>query len=610
MEQEEVTIFVDPAVNPFEKDDFPEFLKRLDSLRSEGEAKIGAMKIEIRDLKLNKQIDDDVRDRLIDDDKEAIAEAKVVAQERKPEVQELMGQAVSEAKQVGKAYYQAVAEVENKKIEEAKAEYAESKQKINANHTERSAAIEKPVVTEEDLEKAKAKIAEGYKEKEEHIRSKHLAPEEEEKALNNNQVLLEKALAKAEKKVYRDAKENYRSRVRAENILFHSELEEARALREGKIGHAKDTKFNAYLEKYGYISKARNNHPSILENLEYKWMSYSYAFDLKKWLLKNALYLIVLALFLIFIAVQPAIITNGNNIVNILSQTSTRLFYSLGVAGLILIAGTDLSIGRMTAMGTMFACLFLSRTNYNLTSQTFGAFSLNMADIPLGVGFLLAILVPIITCVFFSAIAGFFTAKFKMHPFITTLSTQLLIYGLLMISFASVPAFNMNVGIANTVRGGLSSPLLIVFGAIATVVIWFIWNKTKFGKYMYAVGGNPEAAKVSGINVFWVIMGIFIMAGVLYGLGGFFEGVRTPLANPNTGFGTELNAIAACVIGGVSFSGGIGKISGVVVGTLVFTGLSYCLTVMQVDTNMQFIFQGAIIMAAVCLDSLKYLKKK
>lgn len=102
------------------------------------------------------------------------------------------------------------------------------------------------------------------------------------------------------------------------------------------------------------------------------------------------------------------------------------------------------------------------------------------------------------------------------------------------------------------------TPNIIIASVIAVFIAWFIWNKTKFGKNMYAVGGNAEAASVSGINVFAVTMFIFIMAGVLYGVGGFFEAVRVGTAQPNTGFGTELDAIAACVVGGISFSSGIG----------------------------------------------------
>jgi len=99
------------------------------------------------------------------------------------------------------------------------------------------------------------------------------------------------------------------------------------------------------------------------------------------------------------------------------------------------------------------------------------------------------------------------------------------------------------------------------------------------------------------------------MAGVLYGIGGFFEGARVGSSNPNAGFGTELDAIAACVVGGISFNGGIGKIRGAVIGTLIFTGMTYCLTNLGFDVNIQYIFKGVIIMSAVCLDSLKYLKK-
>ena len=124
------------------------------------------------------------------------------------------------------------------------------------------------------------------------------------------------------------------------------------------------------------------------------------------------------------------------------------------------------------------------------------------------------------------------------------------------------------------------------------------------------MGGIAEAAAVSGINVFAVTMGIFVMAGIFYGIGGFFEAIRVGTAQPNTGAGTELDAIAACVVGGISFSGGIGKIRGAVIGTIIFTGITYTLTYLGYDPNIQFIFKGIIIMAAVCLDSLKYLRKK
>ena len=293
------------------------------------------------------------------------------------------------------------------------------------------------------------------------------------------------------------------------------------------------------------------------------------------------------------------------NFLMISGQSSVKVFYSLGVAGLILLGGTDLSIGRMTGLGAGIFNMILSKELY---TSAYG-FTINVLDWPLFPKILLAFLLPIILCTIFSAIAGFFTAKFKMHPFITTLSTQLLIYGLFMIGYGKHPAFNADISIKKLLSGSNYSNTIIL-AVIVIAIVWFIWNKTKFGKNMYAVGGNQEAASVSGISVFWTTLLVFVMAGVLYGLGGAATALQGAGANPNTGFGTELDAIAACVIGGVSFSGGIGKISGVVVGTIIFQGMTYCLTFLDLDVNYQYIFKGVIIMAAVCLDSIKYLKKK
>ena len=154
-------------------------------------------------------------------------------------------------------------------------------------------------------------------------------------------------------------------------------------------------------------------------------------------------------------------------------------------------------------------------------------------------------------------------------------------------------------------------PTIILWAAAAVVIVWFIWNKTTFGKNLYAVGGNPEAASVSGISVFKVTVGAFIMAGILYGFGSWLECARmVGSGSAAYGQGWEMDAIAACVVGGVSFTGGIGKISGVVVGVIIFTALTYSLTILGIDTNLQFVFSGIIILVAVTLDCLKYVQKK
>lgn len=233
---------------------------------------------------------------------------------------------------------------------------------------------------------------------------------------------------------------------------------------------------------------------------------------------------------------------------------------------------------------------------------------------------LMALILSIILCAAFSAFAGFFSAKLKMHPFISTMSTQLIIYGLLFFGTSGTPVGSIDRGIKDLIGGrwllgylangqAITFPKLIIPAIIAVIVAWLIWNKTTFGKNMYAVGGNAEAASVSGISVFWVTLGVFIMAGVFYGCGAFLEAFRAN-ASAGTGQGYEMDAIAACVVGGISFNGGIGKIGGAVVGVIIFTSLTYCLTFLGIDTNLQFVFKGFIILAAVTLDSLKYLKKK
>ena len=126
---------------------------------------------------------------------------------------------------------------------------------------------------------------------------------------------------------------------------------------------------------------------------------------------------------------------------------------------------------------------------------------------------------------------------------------------------------------------------------------------------MYAVGGNPEAAKVSGVNVTKTFILVYLLAGVMYGLGGYLEAARIGSANNGTGYGYELDAIAACVVGGISFSGGVGKVSGAIVGVLMFTIISYGMTFMGLDQYYQYIIKGVLIVVAVSLDTKKYLKK-
>ena len=153
-------------------------------------------------------------------------------------------------------------------------------------------------------------------------------------------------------------------------------------------------------------------------------------------------------------------------------------------------------------------------------------------------------------------------------------------------------------------------PFLALFAVVVGVFMWVLYNKTRHGKYMYAIGGNENAAQVAGVNVPATLIRIYVLAAILYALGGFLLGAKAGGASTATGFGYELEAIAACTIGGVSTNGGVGKVSGVLIGVLVFEILKICLQFLGVDPAYTYIVQGLVIIVAVALDLRKYLSKK
>ena len=354
-------------------------------------------------------------------------------------------------------------------------------------------------------------------------------------------------------------------------------------------------------------------HIQDIKDRKMKWENYKYSFNVKKFLLQNGLYLAIILIFIGLSIITPIIkgsqLLTYNNVLNILQQASPKMYLALGVAGLILLTGTDLSIGRMIGMGMTVATIIMHQ-GVN-TGQVFGH-AFDFTGLPVGARVVLALVVCIILCTFFTSIAGFFTAKFKMHPFISTMANMLVIFGLATYATKGVSFGAIESNIPDMIIPKLNGfPTIILWAVAAIAVVWFIWNKTPFGKNLYAVGGNPEAASASGISVFAVTLGAFILAGILYGFGAWLECARmVGSGSAAYGQGWEMDAIAACVVGGISFTGGIGKISGVVVGVLIFTALTYSLTILGIDTNLQFVFEGIIILVAVTLDCLKYVQKK
>ncbi len=410
------------------------------------------------------------------------------------------------------------------------------------------------------------------------------------------------------------AKLSDQQEIKDEKYVYKNRLFDAKMDLNKDLQEIKDRQHAAFDHKYHLIDMLRMSKFTFAETMAQRWENYKYTFNRRDFLLKNGLYIAIIIIF-IGLCIATPILKGGtqlltmNNVLNILQQASPRMFLALGVAGLILLAGTDLSIGRMVGMG-MTAATIVMHQGPN-TGGVFGHI-FDFSTMPVLVRVLLALVVCIVLCTVFTTIAGFFTAKFKMHPFISTMANMLVIFGLVTYSTKGVSFGAIDPSIPGMIIPRFNGfPTIILWAVAAVVVVWFIWNKTTFGKNLFAVGGNPEAASVSGISVFWVTVGAFVLAGILYGFGSWLECIRmVGSGSAAYGQGWEMDAIAACVVGGISFTGGIGKISGVVVGVFIFTALTYSLTVLGIDTNLQFVFSGIIILVAVTLDCLKYVQKK
>lgn len=435
--------------------------------------------------------------------------------------------------------------------------------------------------------------------------------EEEKKEAKAKYQRTVEALAKEHAQIL--SKTTDHQEIKDEKYVYKNRLFDAKMGLQKDYQAIKDRRHAAYTYKYHLIDLLRMSKFTFAESKAQKWENYKYTFNRRDFLLRNGLYFAIIIVFIGLCIITPLVkgapLLTYNNVLNILQQASPQMFLALGVAGLIMLAGTDLSIGRMVGMG-MTAATIIMHQGIN-TGAVFGHV-FDFTKVPMVAQLILALVVCIVLCTIFTTIAGFFTAKFKMHPFISTMANTLIIFGVVTYATKGVSFGAINPMIPNMIIPKFNGfPTIIIWAVAAIAIVWFIWNKTIFGKNLYAVGGNPEAASVSGISVFKVTMGAFILAGILYGFGAWLECARmVGSGSAAYGQGWEMNAIAACVVGGVSFTGGIGKISGVVVGVIIFTALTYALTILGIDTNLQFVFSGIIILIAVTLDCLKYVQKK
>lgn len=521
---------------------------QIDALRVDGSNKVQALKTHISLAKENKNYTKKECTAVIEKDKAELSKAKAVEAANKDQISKLIADAEKYiAEHYDSDYYQKVVESCEAEKEAEKAEYDKICAKLKAEHSQILATL-------------------------------------------------------TDKKEIKDEKYVYKNRI------FDAEM-----AHESRLQEIKDRKHDAFAHKFHLIDLLRMSKFTFRQKQAQNIENYKYTFNTSQFLYKNGLYIVIIMIFIALCIITPIVkhtqLLTLANILNILQQASPRMFLALGVAGLILLTGTDLSVGRMVGMGMVTATIIMH--NGINTGAVFGHI-FDFTGMPPVVRAIFALVACIILTTLFATIAGFFMAKFKMHPFISTMANMLIIFGLVTYATKGVSFGAIDSSIPNMFIPRIGNfPTIILWAVVAVIVVWFIWNKTTFGKNLYAVGGNPEAAAVSGISVFKVTLGAFILAGILYGFGSWLECNRMiGSGSAAYGQGWDMDAIAACVVGGVSFTGGIGKISGVVTGVLIFTSLTYSLTILGIDTNLQFIFEGIIILAAVTLDCLKYVKKK
>ncbi len=327
-------------------------------------------------------------------------------------------------------------------------------------------------------------------------------------------------------------------------------------------------------------------------------------FDAKKFVSNNAIILLIGALAA-FVACNSQNFVSMQNLNNLIVNMSPRFIIACGVSGCLITKGTDLSAGRAVGLSACLSAMLLQSVDYAARMLP------GLPDIPWPVALIIVML--IMGC--FGGIVGAVIAFLKVPPFIATLGMQTIIYGLCSVITDNQPMGGFKssysrVALGKIELGPIDIPYLAFFALAVGVFTWFLYNKTRHGKYMYAIGGNENAAQVAGVNVSATLIRIYIMAAMLYALAGFLVGAKAGGASTATGFGYELEAIAACTIGGVSTNGGVGKVSGILVGVLVFELLKICLQFLRVDPAYTFIAQGLVIIVAVALDLRKYLTKK
>ncbi|MFL3710256.1 ABC transporter permease [Vagococcus salmoninarum] len=318
---------------------------------------------------------------------------------------------------------------------------------------------------------------------------------------------------------------------------------------------------------------------------------------LPKSFLKNYLIVVVLIGMFSLLSLLNRNFLTLNNILNLLTQTSIYGILALGLFIVLVSKGIDLSVGSTLA----FSGIMIGTVSQ--TSQAIDKVFPSVGQAPLIVTILLALIIGGLI----GLINGSLIAYFQVPPFIATLGSQIAVRGGALMIAQGKPVSNINPQInflGSRIFGVLPVPVLIYVGVI--IVMWVLMNNTSFGKSVYAIGGNIEAAEISGIKVKRNLVLVYVISGVLAGLSSLIYIGRTGGSiQPAAGTMYETTAIAAATIGGTSHGGGIGTVWGVVIGALILGTLTNGFTLLGIDAYIQQIIQGLIIISAVVLDMRK-----
>ena len=332
------------------------------------------------------------------------------------------------------------------------------------------------------------------------------------------------------------------------------------------------------------------------------------SFTQKAWALIKGNPIVVMMVFIsVFVGFTIDNFFSFENLNVLLGNTTIRFIIALGVSGCLITKGTDLSAGRQAALAATLTGVMVQRMDYA------GRLFPWMPEMNMWVTLLVVLVIG--ACI--GLITGSIVAYLKVPPFIATLGVQNIVYGINLIYTGAQPIGGFHQNFKDFFNGkilpigsfkGFSG--YILFAVFFGLLFYFLYNKTTHGKYMYAIGGNENAAEVSGVNVRKKLTTIYALAGVMYAFAGFLMTGKSGGASASMGVSYELEAIAGCTIGGVSTTGGIGTVPGILVGVLVFELLKIVLQFLGVDPNFNYIVQGLVVITAVAMDIRKYVAKK